>query len=462
MIESQLSSFERIHFIGIGGIGMSALAQLLISLGYKVSGSDRDLQTPAQVKLFNQLRKQGVEVFLQDGSAIAETDAQVLVYSSAIEESNADFQAGKDLPRLHRSMALKQALDQTGLIQIAVAGSCGKTSVTGWLASALESLGQNPMMVNGGYSHDFSTVDFPGNFKPGEKFVVYEADESDGSLVNFSPDYSLLLNTGTDHHDYADLKVMFSKFLENAKQAKIANDTLADMTPNNETDLLTFSSDSGTILLKSHKHKNEGLSLSTNLHEEVRTQQWGDHSAENALAVLTVLKACGCSDSDAAKALYAFKGVLRRFDFKGDNELYYVYDDYAHNPEKIAACLKTAQKISDRPVLGLFQAHGFGPLAFMRDALKEELSGALRPQDSFVFLPVFYAGGSSSFTPSAEEVAVDYQRTLDNVFHVSSKDAVEDFLAGNVKEPTTVVVLGARDPSLPDWASSLSPLEFQR
>lgn len=460
MSEIKLADYQHIHLIGLGGIGMSALAQLLVSLGYKVTGSDRDLETPAQVKLFNQLKAQGIKVYLQDGSGVTESSAQVLVYSSAIEDSNPDFQAGGDVARLHRSQALKQALDQTALKQISVAGSCGKTSVTGWIASALESLGQNPMMVNGGYSHDFSSESLPGNFKLGENYVVYEADESDGSLVNFSPDYSLLLNTGTDHYDYEDLKVMFSKFLGNAKKAMIVNAKLPEMIPDSESQLLTFSQDEGDVFVKRFKHEKEGLSLQTNCHSEVRTKQWGDHSTENAIAVLSVLKACDFSDEASAKALYDFKGVLRRFDFKGDNGEVFIYDDYAHNPEKIAACLKTAQKISNRPVLALFQAHGYGPLGFMRDALKEELSNCLRKQDKFIFLPVFYAGGTTSFKPSAEEVCKDYQQTLSNVDHIADKEQTLAYLAKNIQEPTTVVVLGARDPSLPDWASSLAQMEL--
>ena len=455
MSDVKLSAFKNIHLIGLGGIGMSALAQLLVTLGYKVTGSDRDLETPAQKKLFAQLAEQGIKVYLQDGSGVKESGAEVFVYSSAIEDDNPDFVAGPNLARLHRSKALKQALDQTGLKQIAVAGSCGKTSVTGWLTAALQNLGQNPMMVNGGYSHDFSSDQWPGNFKDGENFVVYEADESDGSLVNFSPDYSLLLNTGTDHYDYEDLKVMFSKFLGNAKQAMICNHALPEIIPISNTKTLTFSRDAGDLHLLSTNHENEGLYLSTNEDTEVRTQQWGDHSAENALAVLTVLKACGFSAEDSAKALFDFKGVLRRFDFKGHNDLLYVYDDYAHNPEKIAACLSAAQKISGRPVLALFQAHGYGPLGFMREALKQELTDVLRPQDNFVFLPVFYAGGTTSFKPSAEEVCRDYQETLKGVDHISDKGETADYLAGRVSEPKTIVVLGARDPGLPDWAKSL-------
>lgn len=212
------SAPAQLHLVGIGGIGMSALAQFFVSLGYTVSGSDRDLETPAQVKLFDKLRSQGMTIHLQDGSGVKETKPAALIYSSAIEEDNPDFVTAGETPRFHRSIAMAETVNRSGMKQIAVAGSCGKTSVTGWLASALHALGQNPVMINGGYTTEFISDNFPGNFKPGSDIIVYEADESDGSLVNFRPHSALLLNMGIDHYEKDKLEVFFKEYLGHAEQ----------------------------------------------------------------------------------------------------------------------------------------------------------------------------------------------------------------------------------------------------
>ena len=132
------------------------------------------------------------------------------------------------------------------------------------------------------------------------------------------------------------------------------------------------------------------------------------HSADNALAVIAALRLCDFSLGKILPALKAFCGVRRRFEFKGRVGLAALYDDYAHNPQKIAACIRAAKDIFGTSVHCLFQPHGYGPLGFMRDALKRELKAVLNEQDRFTLLPVFYAGGTTSFKPSSQEVAEDY------------------------------------------------------
>jgi len=201
------------HFflVGIGGIGMSALAQFMKFEGYSVSGSDRDLDGAGRKKLFAQLQQQGIKIYPQDGSGLQVENIDAIVYSSAIEKDNPDFLAGADLPKIHRTSAMAELLNRSGLRQIAVAGSSGKTSVTGWIAVALCNLGFDPVMLNGGYAKDFMSFEYPGNFKAGKDLVVYETDESDGSLVHFQPDISVLLNVGTDHYEHKQLLEFFKK-----------------------------------------------------------------------------------------------------------------------------------------------------------------------------------------------------------------------------------------------------------
>ena len=447
----------KLHLIGIGGIGMSALAQFLVSLGYQVSGSDRDLSTPAQVKLFNKLKSQGIKIFLQDGSGVQEFQPTAIIYSSAIEESNPDFAAATGIPRFHRSMAMAISVNRSGMKQIAVAGSCGKTSVTGWLSSALQALGENPVMINGGYTGEFISESQPGNFKAGEAIIVYEADESDGSLVNFRPDCALLLNLGVDHYEKEKLDELFREFLGNSQLAVVSNQ-LQYLVPEDKkhfsfTENIKDKNFADYTVSKSESTP-EGIHFSCG-DVEIKTQQFGNHSAANALAVFSTLVNIGYKPQAVAAALSSFEGVDRRFDFRGLRGNKRIYDDYAHNVQKIAACIETAQGLADQSVIAVFQPHGYGPLGFMRDALKEELQKVLTSRDQFVFLPVFYAGGSTSFKPDSAEVTRDYKQAGLSVIHLSEREELADYLDQQIA-PATVVILGARDPSLADWSSSLT------
>ena len=444
-----------LHLIGIGGIGMSALAQFFVSLGYTVSGSDRDLETPAQVKLFDKLRGQGMTIFLQDGSGVKETNPSALIYSSAIEDDNPDFIAAGETPRFHRSIAMAETVNRSGMKQIAVAGSCGKTSVTGWLTSALHNLGQNPVMINGGYTTEFITETYPGNFKPGSNVIVYEADESDGSLVNFRPHTALLLNMGIDHYEKDKLEVFFKEYLGHAKQTVLSSQ-LSYLVPES-TKPFTFSEsleDNAEKTIDSIEHTPEGVTFSVD-NETAHTRQFGIHSAINALAVYTTLKANDFSTSESAASLKAFTGVGRRFDYKGNRGSKTVYDDYAHNVQKITACIKTTQGLSENPVVAVFQPHGYGPLGFMKDALLEELKSVLRVEDKFVLLPVFYAGGTTSFKPTSNEVAEEYSHNGLPTACFEDRDELKAYLDG-IKNAASVIILGARDPGLADWAASLT------
>ena len=439
----------KVFFAGLGGIGMSALAQFFRSLGFAVAGSDRDISSPSQADLFAKLAKQGINHYVQDGSGVKEFQPDLIVYSSALEEDNPDFIAAGDTSRLHRSAAMAAAVKLSGLKAIAIAGSCGKTSVTAWIAATLRAMGKAPVMINGGYSPDLESDSHPGNFGDGSEFVIFEADESDGSLVNFDPEVSILLNMGDDHHSQDKLEKMFATFLSNG-QKQVVKKELDYLLPENAQSLSIL--DEGADFLNSEiYHNDSGVCFTLNNQAEVQTSQWGEHSADNALAVIAALRSCEFSLEEILPALKAFCGVRRRFEFKGRVGQAALYDDYAHNPQKIAACIRAAKDIFGTSVHCLFQPHGYGPLGFMRDALKRELKGVLNNEDKFTLLPVFYAGGTSSFKPSSQEVAQDYQESGLPATALEKRDEID--LSDN--KYGTILVLGARDPSLPAWSASL-------
>ncbi len=462
------------HFVGIGGIGMSGVAQFLRWAGHEVSGSDRALDNPENAELFARLRRQGVRLFPQDGSYAAATHPACLVYSTAIEDDNPDFIAGADIEKWHRADTLSALVARlSGASTVAVTGSCGKTTVTSMLADALTLAGEDPVAIVGGMVKSFETDAFPGNFRPGKgAFAVFEADESDKSLLTFEPDYSLVLNIGTDHYSKEELVEVFEKFLRRTKRgAVVESGVLALLAPEalSHLEKVVVIADgdgmetSGTCWrLGACDVKNGKLVArfeSGGRCCDAALPVLGRHNAFNAMAVVAAFELLGLDPARAAECLGEFKGTARRFDLIGvTSKGAVVYDDYAHNVEKIRSCVRVAQEASASKVVVVFQPHGFKPLGFMREELFTSLELTLRSQDRFVFLPVFYAGGRSSFTPTSDEVCAEYvSRSPRRGVYRSFPDraATADYVRAEAGKGDIILIMGARDNSLPVWAASL-------
>ena len=222
------------HFVGICGIGMSALAQFAAAMQIRVTGSDRALDNPENAALKAMLEAQNIELFKQDGSRFDSGNSPVdaVVYSTAIEESNPDFARSSNIERIHRATALKMLIKEraaSGRLSIAVAGSCGKTSTTALIAEALNNLDCAAECVNGGMIKAFAQDRYPGNYHPGSGALVFEADESDKSLLEFHPDYALVLNIGTDHYPKAELCEMFAQFVNQCSKGAVLQDEVFEL-----------------------------------------------------------------------------------------------------------------------------------------------------------------------------------------------------------------------------------------
>jgi UDP-N-acetylmuramate--alanine ligase len=454
----------RAFLVGIGGIGMSGLAQYLQARGYAVAGSDRLLDGPGRQELVDKLRRLGIAIFPQDGSGPREFHPDVLVASAAVEPGNPDFAASPACPVCPRARALAALLDREPGRQIAVAGSAGKTSVTGWLAASLRALGHRVLVVNGGYMLEAESADRPGNFAadPDPEFLVVEVDESDKSLVEFSPHIGVVLNVGTDHYDRADLMTVFGCFLDRCREACVLPaDLAAELAEHGPRQRIRFAAtpaaDAAVLCPSAYAPGPRGAAFHIPGAGVVESHQFGQHSAANATAVAAALQAAEIGAAPAAlrRALATFRGIRQRFEFVGTTTRGIpVYNDYAHNVQKIAAALDTAREAAGSPLVALFQPHGYGPFGFMRAALRETLTQALRPGDLFILLPVYYAGGSASFSPTAAEVAAEYAAAGLPVQAVESRAAALPVIAGHLAA-RAVLVMGARDPSLPDYAAQL-------
>lgn len=464
-----------LHFIGVGGIGMSGLAQMALSLGCEVSGSDRALDNPENARIIDSLRGQGVKLYPQDGSVFKDVSPGALVYSTAIEEDNPDFKlAPKGTERLHRSEAMALAIKALGGGgSIAVTGSCGKTSVSCWLAEALENIGASPTLLSGGLSNRFGRDGLAGNYRRGRGSVaVLEADESDKSLLNYSSDYALILNIGTDHYSKEELARVFREFLKKVGKGAVVEAGAFEMIGEAGLEGLEmglFSLEKGPAEVKGRKvlrldsyRTCGGCALAAfGGMPEIELPGPGIHNAANAMAVFATLRLLGYGQDDALRAVKGFSGVWRRFEFAGRSlKGAPVYDDYAHNVEKMVSCIEAARELCgpEGGVKAIFQPHGYGPWGFMRAELYPALEAILKPSDAFCVLPVFYAGGTSSFKPSVEEVVSDYQGRGGHGRYIAfkSRDKAAAFADASVGPDDVLLVMGARDNSLSNWARLLA------
>ena len=449
-----------LHFVGIGGIGMSALAAAAADCNWRVSGSDRGAEKPENAALFRALKRRGIAVWPQDGSRFAAPPLpDALVYSTAIEADNPDFLAAGDLPRLHRSELLRLLLEEFHRVSVAVTGSCGKSTVTCYLAETLERLGADPVMIAGALAKKFRTPDNAGNYRSGRgNILVFEADESDKSLLRYGADYAVILNIGTDHYDKAELARVFGEFLRRVRRGAVMSaEVFAAVRDRLPPDLPVRVV--GARPEDSLRAYRAGGLAEFGDGAQLRLPAPGKHMAENALCIRALLGMLGFDDAETLAALAHFSGVWRRNDFAGRTRRGApVFDDYAHNPEKIVSCLNGMRERAPGRIFAVFQPHGYGPFGFMREALFAALETALKPDDRFILLEPFYAGGTSSFSPHADEVCAEYRRRgriPGRYAFCPDRTTLREMLRTEPGPDDLVVIMGARDNSLSDFAASL-------
>ena len=456
------------HFTGICGIGMSALAQFALAMQIKVSGSDRALDNPENASLKAMLQAQGVKLFAQDGSRFAPNESSVdaVIYSTAIEESNPDFANSQGVERIHRATALKMLIQErcaSGKLSIAVAGSCGKTSTTAIIAEALCNSNIAAECVNGGMINAFANDIYPGNYHAGSGAIVFEADESDKSLLEFHPDYALVLNIGTDHYPKDELAEMFACFVNQAKKGAVLHCDVFELIKHRIKDSLTISTfgfEENADLQVIEYQCCDGVSRA-NFNNGLQVLPGpGRHTALNVAAAAALLEMIAIDRQSALQAALNTHGVARRFDFKGYTPNgAAVYDDYAHNPEKIANILIAAQELTGNSgrVWVMFQPHGYGPFGFMQQELGKNLHGILRKDDHFYLSEPYYAGGTSSFSPSASDVLAQWQSIYADlpVELTGSRESLSAILRKKARRGDVILIMGARDNTLALFASSL-------
>ena len=442
----------RFHYAGIGGSGMSALAQFQAMMGGRVSGSDRAFDRGERPELRMQLIRLGIEIMPQDGSGVTE-DSAALVVSTAVEKEVADFAAAraKAIPIVHRSELLAHFVGSYRTV--AVSGTSGKSTVTAMIFEILEGAGRDPSVITGGDLRLLQARGLPGNaFAGSSDLLVVEADESDGSLVRYAPAVGVILNLQRDHKEMAEVAAMFAVLRARSREALVVGedenlDALAG-------GALRF----GFGLPAGIRAVNVELtpSGSSFVVDDIAfaLPVPGRHNVANALAAIAAVSALDAPLADMVAPLASFQGVGRRFQTVGAVRGVTVIDDFAHNADKIAAALATA-KLNASRVLAVYQPHGYGPTRFLRRDFVDTFSRELRRGDRLWMLEVFYAGGTASRDFSAADIVEEIFRNGVKAEFAPSRAWLAARIAEEARSGDMVLVMGARDPSLTDLAREI-------
>jgi UDP-N-acetylmuramate--alanine ligase len=454
-------------FCGIGGSGMLPLALILQAQGHSVSGSDRALDQGRTAPKFDFLRARGMPLFAQDGSGITGADLTV-VTSAAIEDTVPDVRAARHLgaPVITRAELLARIFNAAPLA-IAIGGTSGKSTTTGMLGWILHRTGRQPTIMNGAVMKNFVTPDVPfaSALVGGGNVFVSEVDESDGSIAHYSPRIAVLNNISIDHKSLPELRTLFHDFIAKAETAVINADNAeaaalaADL---RRQQVISFSlRDGGADLLGAEvAPAPDGIAFRAIERAAagaiaVRLQVPGRHNVANALAALAVARTAGVPLAEAADALRDFTGLRRRLEVVGVAAGVTVIDDFAHNPDKIAATLATLHDFPGR-LLVLFQPHGYGPLRQMKDAFVETFARDLGADDVLVMPDPVYFGGTTDRSVSSRDVIAAVAARGREAYFFPDRPSCGDKLVALARPRDRIVVMGARDDTLAQFASGLA------
>lgn len=471
-----IAHIDQVHFIGIGGVGMSGIARVAFDQGMKVSGSDL-----RESRYTQQLQDAGIKVFIGHDAANVPEGNPVVVVSTAILDNNPELVAAKErgLVIWHRAQMLAR-LGQ-GLETLAVAGTHGKTTTSSMLASVLDGMGQDPTFLIGGIVRAYGTNAHSGT---GRHYVV-EADESDKSFMHLSPRAVLVTNIEADHLDhYRDLDEIYEKFA--AFIASVPSDegvivacgedrALVDLASKANRRLITYGfGETCDAQITSYESHGVGSTFALVLpdgqevHARVK-QNPGKHNVLNAAGVISLLWSLGFGAQEVAAALELFAGVKRRFDLIDEVDGITIVDDYAHHPTEIAATIEAASRLDFSRVHVLFQPHRYSRAPLFTELLKDDFAAAFDAADAVTFMDVYPAGETPVPGVSGKtflNVVLDHAGHPEAAY-VPRRIEVVPYLVSKLEPGDLLITMGAGDvtaigPQVADalrWGAD-SPVSF--
>ena len=453
-------------FCGIGGSGMLPLALIVQGRGGAVAGSDRTLDQGRLAPKFDFLKRRGIALFPQDGSGVTGPE-QILVASAAIEESVPDVVKAKAVgaARMSRPELLAE-LFNAAATGIAVGGTSGKSTVTGMIGWILHALGRDPTVMNGAVMKNFVDAEMPfaSALVGGGELFVSEVDESDGSIALYRPKVAVLNNISLDHKSLDELRHLFGDFAARAEAVVLNLDDdetrlLAAVLPAERLVTYGFADEEADLFGSGLVEAEFAITFEasdrrTSATVPVALQVPGLHNAQNALAAIAAAMEVGVSLADAAGALAGFKGLRRRLERIGSAAGVTVIDDFAHNPDKISATLRTLHAFPGRLLL-FFPPHGYGPLRTMKESLIATFAREMAPVDALIMPDPVYYGGTTRREVGSGDIVAGVRAFGPHAEHLPDREACADRLVALARPGDRIVVMGARDDSLTSFAEGL-------
>lgn len=444
------------HFVGIGGIGMSAIAQALKEQGNSISGSDRNYDRQITPYVFDKLASQGIILHPQDGSCVS-NDTDFIVVSSAIEEDNPDIKRA----RILNKTIIKRADLLAGMFNhkygIAVGGTNGKTTVSCMISYILDCAGLSPTVIVGGCMKNYVDDTHLGNAKAGTSDIItIEADESDGSIILYTSRISVITNISKDHKSVEEISRMFEIFSRNTSETLILNADCPHLKRLNFThkNTVTYGLNNDSAINAKDVVYKPFQSAFTVDGQQFEIHLPGAYNVSNALAAIAAARSLHIADEKTAAALKQFKGVQRRMDIIGEIDAVKVIDDYAHNPEKVTAAIHAVKQGCER-VIAIFQPHGYGPAKFMRDEFIDAFVRSLSSQDLLFMPEIYYAGGTTSKEISSSDIINPIKKTGKNAFFIKQRDDIIPEIQRQARAGDCILVMGARDYTLTEYCEKI-------
>lgn len=454
-----MTEAKRYFFCGIGGSGMLPLATIAHARGAEVWGSDRGHDQGRVPEKFSWLESTGIRLFPQDGSGIQSAD-QIVVASAAVEDSVPDIAQAKALncPRMTRA-ELNASLFNDAEKRIGIAGTSGKSTVTGMVGWILDSVGHKPTIMNGAVMRNYvnDSNGFASALVGGADCYVSEVDESDGSIALYTPSVAIVTNVSLDHKSLDELHALFGAFCEKAEVAIINADD-AESAALRLPGRLTFGfAEDADVRATDVAILGDGTTFTLIIGDtrfDARLRMVGRHNVANALAAIAATRALGVSVRDAVMALESFAGLARRYEVVGQAGGVTVIDDFAHNPDKVAATLAAATATEGR-LLIFFQPHGYGPLKQMGAELADAFAQGMRSEDKLYISDPIYYGGTVERSDVAKKLVYNVFRQQKFAVHMPRRESCADGMLAMARSGDRILVLGARDDSLTDFARDL-------
>ncbi len=412
---------------------MLPLALIAQSRGYKVSGSDRSYDQGRTLEKFDWLHSKDITIFPQDGSGVNDSIDEVIT-STAVETTIPDIKSALDqnIAITHRAAFLARLFNDA-TTRVAAAGTSGKSTVTAMIAFILHQLGADPTVMNGAVMTNFMSDEYPyasALTGQGDIFVT-EADESDGSFLNFKPSIAVITNIALDHKSVDDLHDLFDEFAMRC-------------------DCLILNADNVETKKLAERHPQKSILYALKDHLDLELSVIGEHNKSNACAALAVIEKLGLDVQKAKEILKDFTGTKRRLETVGTKNNITVIDDFAHNPDKVVGSMSALKEKNGRLIV-LYQPHGFGMLKLTGAAMGQNFAKFMDENDRLIVTNPLYLGGTTDQSIGSDVIATE----VPNASVVENKEAAFDHIIKMAQPNDRIVIMGARDDTLSEYANKI-------